>query len=131
MKPILYPVQLFSSLGRAKGFKIEEYLPWSALPTQKQTIAWNGILSLYARLAAAYDHFYQELGFLSPEIQRLVKQLQRTYTSVYLTDPLPQYAKAYISKQPNDIAKAYSKTNYPAAYANLLINPRQGETING
>lgn len=131
MKPILYPVQLFSSLGRAKGFKIQEYLPWSALPTLKQTSAWNSLLSLYGRLSLGYDHFYQELGFLSPEMQKLINQLQKSYADAYRTNPLSEYTEAYAPKLPNDIVEPYSKADYPAAYAHLLINPTSGDKPNG
>jgi hypothetical protein len=122
IKPIDYPLQIVTGGGRAKGFRTEKYLPWSSLPHFANTKTWNSLLNLYSRLAAAYDHFYQELGFLSPGMQKLIKQLQRSYTTAYLTDPLPQYTEAYISKQPNDIVEAYSKTSYPRAYTHLLIN---------
>jgi hypothetical protein len=131
LKPIIYPVQIMTGGGRGKGFTVEKHLPWSVLPTLKQTSAWNSLLSLYARLAAAYDQFYLELGFLSPEIQKLIKQLQKSYTDAYQTNPLLQYTETYAPKQPDDIVEAYNKNNYPKAYAHLFINPHQGETLNG
>jgi hypothetical protein len=131
MKPILYPVQLVTGGGRAKGFRVEEYLPWSALPTLKQTIAWNSLLSLYARLADAYDHFYQVLGFLSPEMQKLIKQLQRSYEDAYRKNPLSEYTETYAPKLPNDIVEPYSNADYPTAYVHLLINPTSGGALNG
>jgi len=58
MKPILYPAQIVTGGGRAKGFRVVKYLPWSTLPTFRQTDVWNSLLGLYNRLGAAYDHFY-------------------------------------------------------------------------
>ena len=131
MKPILYPVQLVTGGGRAKGFKVAEYLPWSALPTLKQAPVWNSLLYLYARLADGYDHFYQELGFLSPEMQKLIQQLQRSYEDAYRTNPLSEYTETYAPKLTNDIVEPYNKANYPTAYAHLITNPTSGGTLNG
>jgi hypothetical protein len=129
MKPILYPVQVVTGGGRAKGFRVEKYLPWSTLPALKQTSAWNSLLCLYNRLGAAYDEYYVTLGFLSPEIKKLLQELQRSYASAYLTDPLPNYDKTYCSGQPQqDMAVRYHEDDYPEAYAHLS-NLIEGEQI--
>jgi hypothetical protein len=122
MKPIIYPIQIVTGGGRAKGFTVEQYLPWATLPTLNQTNAWNSLLCLYNRLGAAYDHFYQVLGWLSPEVKRLLQE-SRSYADAYRTNPLQDYAKAYATTMsPENIAEPYCKADYPAAYAHLLIN---------
>ena len=127
MKPIDYPVQIVTGGGRAKGFKVEQYLQWAMLPSLKQTAAWKSILCLYERLGAAYDNFYQVLGFLSPEIKALLEGLQKPYTSAYLGDRTQGYASTYPSlKSPDAIAETFTEDNYPEAYANLPINPLLG-----
>jgi hypothetical protein len=131
MKPITYPVQIVTGGGRARGFKVEKYLQWSTLPSLKQTPAWKSILCLYNRLGAAYDNFYQVLGFLSPEIKALLEELQKSYASAYLSDRTPEYAPIYSSiKSPDAIAETFSEDNYPEAYAHLLINPVFGGVSN-
>jgi hypothetical protein len=120
MKPILYPLQLVTGGGRAKGFKVARYLPWSTLPTLKQTYAWSSIVALYGRLASAYDNFYQTLGFLSPEIQRMLRELQRSYADVYGAKPLSDYARIYATPtSSSDIASAYSGDDYSKVYAHF------------
>jgi hypothetical protein len=129
MKPILYPVQVVTGGGRAKGFKVDQYLPWSSLPTLRSTDAWNSILCLYSRLGAAYDSFYQVLGFLSPEIKKLLQELQRSYTDTYLANVLPDYTQTYRSGQPSqDIIRSYVGDDYPEAYAHLS-NLIRGEEV--
>jgi hypothetical protein len=123
MKPITYPVQIVTGGGRAKGFKVEKYLPWLTLPTLKQTNAWNSLLCLYNRLGVAYDHFYQVLGFLSPEIRRLLQESQRSYADTYQTNLFPEYGKAYaLTEISENIAEPYSDADYPEAYAHLFMN---------
>jgi hypothetical protein len=119
MKPILYPLQLVTGGGRAKGFRVAKYLPWSILPTLKQTYAWNSILILYNRLASAYDNFYQTLGFLSPEIQRMLREL-KSYADVYGTNPMSDYATVYTPPASFDeVSSAYSEDDYSKVYAHL------------
>jgi hypothetical protein len=124
MKPITFPVQIVTGGGRAKGFRVAEYLPWSMLPTLKQTLAWNSVLSLYDRLGAAYDHFYQELGFLSPEISRILRELQKSYADAYEANSIHDYSYAYTkTRSLPDIAESYIEDDYSKAYAYLLDNP--------
>lgn len=120
MKPIIYPVQVVTGGGRAKGFKVAEYLPWSSLPALKQTDAWNSLLCLYNRLGAAYDHFYQVLGFLSPEISKILQELQKSYANAYGTNPIQDYPQTYAKTPQSDIAETYIEDNYSGAYAHLL-----------
>jgi len=127
MKPIDYPVQIVTGGGRASGFKVEQYLQWATLPSLKQTAAWKSILCLYGRLGAAYDNFYQVLGFLSPGIKALLEGLQKSYASAYLSDRTQGYASAYSSlKSPDAIAETLTEDDYPEAYANLPLNPLLG-----
>lgn len=127
MRSIVYPVQIVTGGGRAKGFRVAQYMPWPSLPTLKGTNAWESILCLYDRLGAAYDNFYQVLGFLSPEIKALLEGLQKPYTSAYLSDRTQGYASTYSSpKSPDAIAETFTEDNYPEAYANLPINPLLG-----
>ena len=124
MKPILYPVQIVTGGGRAKGFKVVKYLPWSTLPTFKNKDVWNSLLCLYNRLGAAYDRFYEVLGFLSPKMKTLLQQLQRTYADSYRTSPFREYARVYAQiGSLQDIVEPYCEDDYPEAYSHLLINP--------
>jgi hypothetical protein len=123
MQPIAYPVAIMSGGGRRKGFAVEQYVPWKALPTLKPTGAWNSLLYLYDRLGAAYDHFYEILDFLSPEIKKLLQEPQRSYAYAYRTNPLSEYAHAYASTQSlEDIAEPYDEADYLGAYPDLLSN---------
>ena len=132
MEPILYPVQIVTGGGRAKGFTVAKYLPWSTLPTLKQTDVWNSLLCLYNRLGAAYDHFYQVLGFLSPKMKTLLQELQRSCADSYRTSPFSEYARVYASMESSqDIAKPYCQDDYPEAYAHFLINPIPGGLLSG
>jgi hypothetical protein len=122
LKPILYPVQVVTGGGRAKGFRVEKYLPWTTLPTLKQTNTWNSLLCLYGRLATAYDHFYQVLGFLSPEMQKMLQELQKPYSSAYQTSPFADYPGAYTTTESSmDVADAYQESSYADAYAHGAI----------
>lgn len=126
MEPILYPVQIVTGGGRAKGFRVVKYLPWSTLPKLRQTDLWNSLLCLYNRLGAAYDRFYEVLGLLSPKMKTLLQKLQRTYTDSYRTSPFQEYARVYASSQLlPDIVEPYCEDNYAnsLAYTRLLINP--------
>lgn len=127
MESILYPVQIVTGGGRAKGFRVVEYLPWSTLPTFKQTGVWNSLLCLYDRLGAAYDHFYQVLGFLSPKMKMLLQELEKNYAASYRTSPFPEYAEAYASPETSqDIVEPYREDDYPEAYAHFIINQVPG-----
>lgn len=132
MKPILYPVQIVTGGGRAKGFKVLKYLPWSMLPKLKQKVVWNSILCLYDRLAAAYDYYYEVLGFLSPQIKTLLQQLQRSYVESYQTNPFAQYPQAYTrARSLQNIFESYDEDDYPEAYTQTLINFLLGDAQNG
>jgi len=132
MKSIIYPVQIVTGGGRAKGFRVEKFLPWSSLPTLKQTEVWNSLLFLYDRLGAAYDRFFQVLGFLSPEIKKILHELQKSYPDSYQTSPFSEYARVYGSMESaEDIVKPHCETDYPEAYAHLLINPVSGGLWSG
>jgi len=123
MKPITCPAQIVTGGGRSKGFTVEQYLSWTMLPTLRRTDAWNSLLCLYDRLGAAYDHFYQVLGFLSPEIRKLLQESQRSYADAYRTGLSPEYVQAYdLTQSLPDINEAYHETDYSEAYANLLTN---------
>lgn len=132
MKPILYPVQIVTGGGRAKGFKVVKYLPWPILPTLKHTDVWNSLLCLYNRLGAAYDNFYQVLGFLSPKMKTLIQELQRSYVNSYRTSPFSEYARIYASMESlQDITEPYTQDDYPEAYAHLLNTLVLGGIWNG
>ena len=118
MKPIVYPLQIVTGGGRAKGFRVAKYLPWTTLPTLKQTVVWDSLLYLYNRLATAYDEFYQVLGFLSPKMKTLLQELQRSYAHSYGTSPFPEYTGVYtLTEVSQDIAEPYREDDYPEAYA--------------
>jgi len=132
IRPIVYPVQVVTGGGRAKGFKVAKYLPWSTLPTFRQTAVWDSLLCRYNRLGAAYDHFYQVLGFLSPNMKTLLQELQKSYANSYQTSPLPEYAQVYASTgSSQNIATPYCGDDYPEAYSRLLFNPILGGVWSG
>ena len=127
-QPIIYPLQLVTGGGRAKGFTVLDYLPWTKLPDMKQTEAWNSILCLYNRLSAAYDNFYAFLGFLSPKMKTLLQELNKSYASPYIMEPFADYTPSYI--QANPLAEPYSTPDYSEAYRALLIQPTmRGERL--
>jgi len=124
MKRILYPVQIVTGGGRAKGFHVLEYVPWEALSGLRPPEIWNSLLCLYARLGSAYDNFYRVLGFLSPEIKKLALELQRGYTSPYLTSTFPEYTKPYAPTESSaNLEEAYPHDDYPAAYSQPPCKP--------
>lgn len=132
MQPIQYPAQIVTGGGRAKGFTVVKYLPWSTLPTLRQTDLWNSLLCLYNRLGAAYDRFYQVLGFLSPKMKTLLEELQRSYAASYRTSPFPEYARVYASMESlQNIAQPCCEDDYPEAYTRLLLNPVLGGVWGG
>jgi len=132
IKPIVYPVQVVTGGGRAKGFRVAKYLPWETLPTLRQTDVWSSLLCLYDRLGAAYDHFYEVLGFLSPNMKTLLQELQKSYVNSYRTSPLPEYAQVFGSMgSSQDIAAPYCEDDYPEAYSRLLFNPILGGVWSG
>jgi hypothetical protein len=71
---------------------------------------------LYARLGSAYGHFYRVLGFLSPEIEKLVQHLQNGYAASYMASLLPEYTSPY-ARSESSIARAYEDDDYSEAYA--------------
>jgi hypothetical protein len=115
LKPILFPLGLAGSRGRARGFATLERLPWSILPTLQNTEQWNSILNLYGRLAAAYDHVYETCGFLSPMMDELIKR--RSYEHSYPIGALHQYPHVYAAAP--DVAQAYVDVDYSNAYTLL------------
>lgn len=131
MKPILYPAQIVTGCGRGKGFRVAEYLPWSALPRLMQTQVKSNLLCLYDRLGAAYDHFYEVLGLLSPNMQIIIQTLQRSYTNSYKTKTSLDYTQAYNSPTSKEIVESYPNDDYAEFYMYLLTHPIQGVAKNG
>lgn len=115
MKPIEYPLQIVAGGGRAKGFRVVKYLPWSSLPSFAGTETWNSILCLYNRLGAAYDLFYETLGFMSPKMRML---LQSSYAAAYQPNPLDNYSAAYgAASMSQDIVESYTGDDISDAYS--------------
>ena len=107
-------------------------IPALVNPSHVQTDVWSSILCLYNRLGAAYDHFYQVLGFLSPNMKTLLQELQKSYANSYQTSPLPEYAQVYASTgSSQNIATPYCGDDYPEAYSRLLFNPILGGVWSG
>lgn len=128
MKPILYPAQFVTGGGRARGFKVAEYLPWSALLKLNRTNVGSSIRNLYGRLATAYDRFYEVLGFMSPKMRTLLEAYQRSYTCSYRTSQFDNYAKEFNPGHSLDIAEPYNEQDYITAYAQSFFNhPPEGE----
>jgi len=127
MNPILYPAQIVTGGGRARGFKVAEYLPWSALPQLNRTYVGSSIRSLYSRLAAAYDRFYEVLGFMSPKMRMLLQVHQRSYANSYRTTYLDNYAKAFNLDSSPAITESYDEDDYSKAYSHLLIKLTSGD----
>ena len=121
LAPILFPLGFACSRGRARVFITVERLPWSALPSLRHTRAWESVLGVYRRLAAAYDHFYETCGFLSPRMTALVEELRArlSYPDAYLTTGSPSYVKAYVDTHA-DMASAYNGGDYSETYAVLM-----------
>lgn len=127
MKPIVYPVQIVSGGGRAKGFKVMKYLPWSTLATLQQTDAWVSVLCLYERLGSAYDRFYETLGFLSPQMKKLLQELQRPYGGSYSTSQFPDYSNVYSTTDLSEkVTDAYPDVDYSGVYEHLLTHQVEG-----
>jgi hypothetical protein len=127
LRPIVYPLQVVTGGGRARGFKTLEYLPWTSLPTLTQTSIWNNLLCLCARLATAYDNFFKILGFTSPEMQRLL-QAARSYTEAYRPNSLSDYAvvyapprsiDAFVEAYDDDYAKTYADVHSSQLYGGI------------
>jgi len=126
MKPIIYPIQIVTGGGRAKGFQTVKYIPWTSLPTLTQTAIWNNLLCLYTRLAAAYDNFFKILGFTSPEMQKLL-QAARSYTEAYRPNSLSDYAAVYAPPRTIDtFAEAYDDD-----YANTYGHTNSSQLFGG
>jgi hypothetical protein len=121
MKQILYPVRTISGGGRARGFHVQEYFTWGALPRFRQSAIWNNLLCLYTRLGSAYDNFYRVLGFLSPEIKKLLQEIQKGYAGAYQPNPFDNYAAAYgPTSMAQDIVDSYTKDDISDAYSTSL-----------
>jgi hypothetical protein len=126
MKPILYPARIMTGGGRGKGFKVVKYLPWENLrELQAKPHVWNGISCLYERLAAAYDHFYETCGFLSPLMTALIEE-RKSYAASYPTSAFQTYAQAYTPGR-SDIAEAYTHIDYSETYALLSNQSKSAE----
>lgn len=121
LRPIDFPFQIVTGGGRASGFKVQQYLPWSGLPAMKKTEAWNSVLSIYGRPSAAYDNYYDFLGFLSPRMRALLQQY-KPYAEIYGVTSTPEYSDVYSNATPNDFAESYNHIDYTDAYARLLLN---------
>ena len=118
LQPIVFPVQLVTGGGRAKGFRVVKYLPWSSLPSFARTETWNSILCLYNRLGAAYDLFYETLGFMSPKMRML---LQSSYAVAYQPNPLDNYSAAYgAASMSQGIVESYTRDDISDAYSESL-----------
>jgi hypothetical protein len=120
MKPIIYPLQIVTGGGYAKGFQTVKYLPWSSLPSYFGTEVWTNILCYYNRLSAVYDHFYETLGFLSPKMRIL---LQAAYPLSYKPTPLENYPAIYSqTSEDQDIVKSYIDDDITDAYFASLLS---------
>lgn len=86
----------------------------------KKTEAWNSILSIYSRLSAAYDNYYESLGFLSPKMRTLLRQPQ-SYADIYSVNTTPEYSGIYTNSTLNDFAEPYDHADYADAYAHGAI----------
>lgn len=76
LKTIDHPIQIVCSAGRAKGFRVVQYVPWSELSRFRDNVqVWRAVNCEYIRLASAYDNFHLHLGFLSPRILEIMESL--------------------------------------------------------
>lgn len=93
------------------------------LTTLQRTDAWVSVLCLYERLACAYDRFYEVLGFLSPEMRKLLQEFQKPYGGSYSTSLFPDYGQVY---SPTDslqkIADSYPDVDYSEVYVYGLMH---------
>jgi len=84
-----------------------------------QTDVWNSLLCLYNRLGAAYDNFYEVLGFLSPKMKSFLQGLQHSYEDCYRIEP-SHYSALYAKSL--DMAEPYHvDSDYPEAYLLSLL----------
>jgi hypothetical protein len=78
LKTIDYPIQMVCSAGRARGFRVIRYVPWSELSTFRDNLqVWRAINCEYMRLAYAYDNFHHYLHFVSPRMQSIIDDLNQ------------------------------------------------------
>ena len=71
-------MQMVCSGGRAKGFHVVQYVPWSELSRFIDNAqVWRALNCEYIRLASAYDNFHYYLHFLSPRMQAIIDGLTR------------------------------------------------------
>jgi hypothetical protein len=90
------------------------------LSTLRQTSAWASVIYLYERLGAAYDLYFETLGFLSPKMKML---LQSSYAVAYRPNPLDNYATAYDPvSMSQDIVDSYTKDDISDAYSARLLS---------
>jgi hypothetical protein len=76
--PIQYPAQLVTGGGRARGFQVAEYIPWSGILSFKENPdLWRALNCEYVRLSSAYDNFHHYLGFLSPSMSEVIDSLNQ------------------------------------------------------
>jgi len=76
LQPIRYPAQTVTGGGRARGFHVVEYIPWSDITKLKDDPdIWRAVNCEYIRLASAYDNFYDHLHILSPRMIELIDSL--------------------------------------------------------
>jgi len=97
------------------------------LPELKGTRAWNSIIVLYNRLGFAYDSFYRTLGWLSPEIDKMLKGIAMTYADIYQRDMSTDYTRIYsATNSSDDIVASYSEGDYSQVYARAdgVVIPR-------
>jgi hypothetical protein len=89
------------------------------LSTLRQTDAWASVTYLYERLSAAYDLFYETLGFMSPKMRML---LQSSCAVAYQPNPLDNHAAAYgAASTSQDIVGAYTEDDISDAYSHKLL----------
>jgi hypothetical protein len=78
LEPVRFPAKTVTGGGRAKGFHVERYVPWSEISRLKeQPDVWRGLNCEYLRLSSAYDNFYYYLGFLSPSMSETIASLNQ------------------------------------------------------
>jgi len=74
--PVRFPGQIVTGGGRARGFHVIDYVPWSQIVKLKaQPDVWRALNCEYLRLSSAYDNFHHYLGFLSPSMSEVIDSL--------------------------------------------------------
>lgn len=86
LEPIRFPAQTVTGGGRAKGFHVERYTPWSEVTSLKeQPEVWRALNCEYVRLSFAYDAFYDHLHFLSPRMLEIIDSLNNEIHRLRIT----------------------------------------------